>query len=87
MVQGGFGPLASFKSLRHNVPIDRRHTLSSLPKDKIIDLAIQAGLLNYVDNETPRRYFIPGYADHGEVIEFANLLLKETENDSRIQTP
>lgn len=61
--------------------------MAELTKSKIIDLAIQAGLLNYVDNETPRRYFIPGYADHGEVIEFANLLLKETDNDSRIQAP
>lgn len=54
--------------------------MAELTESKIIDLAIQAGLLNYVDNETPRRYFIPGYADHSEVIEFANLLLKETEN-------
>ena len=30
--------------------------------DKFIKLALNAGLLNYVDHETPRRYFVHGHA-------------------------
>jgi len=43
----------------------------------IIKLALDAGLLNYVDNETPRRYFINGHADLEEVKEFAELIVQE----------
>ena len=45
--------------------------------DKIKQLALDAGLLNYVDNETPRRYFIHGHADLEEVEKFAQLIVKE----------
>lgn len=45
--------------------------------DKFIKIALDAGLLNYVDNETPRRYFINGHADIEEVEEFAKLIVKE----------
>lgn len=44
---------------------------------EVLKLAVQAGLLNYVDNETPRRYFIAHWAGLDEVLEFANLLKKE----------
>lgn len=44
---------------------------------RIERLALDAGLLNYVDNETPRRYFIDGHADCEEVEKFATLLIQE----------
>jgi hypothetical protein len=40
-------------------------------------LALDAGLLNYVDNETPRRCFIDGHADLDEVQKFAELIVLE----------
>lgn len=43
--------------------------------DRLIKLALDAGLLNYVDNETPRRYFINGHADIQEVEDFANSII------------
>ena len=45
--------------------------------ERIKQLALNAGLLNYVDNETPRRYFINGHADIEEVKEFAELIVWE----------
>ena len=44
---------------------------------RIEQLALEAGLLNYVDLETPRRYFVDGYADIEEVEEFARLIVKD----------
>jgi len=49
-------------------------------------LALDAGLLNYIDNETPRRYFVHGHADLAEIEEFAEALLEDaivvmTEHD------
>ena len=46
--------------------------------ERILKLALDAGLLNYVDNETPRRYFVHGHADLEEVEKFAELVVKET---------
>ena len=45
--------------------------------ERIEKLALDAGLLNYVDNETPRRYFVDGHADLEEVEKFAQLIVKE----------
>jgi len=45
--------------------------------ERIKELALQAGLINYIDNETPRRYFISGNADLEEVEEFAQLIAQE----------
>jgi hypothetical protein len=45
--------------------------------DKFIELALDAGLLNYVDHETPRHYFINGHADHEDVETFAELIVRE----------
>lgn len=45
--------------------------------DRFIELALDAGLLNYVDHETPRRYFINGHADHEDVETFAELIVRE----------
>ena len=48
--------------------------------EKIIQLAVKSYLLNYVDNETPRNYFINGNADIGEVIIFAHMIIEEIIN-------
>jgi hypothetical protein len=45
--------------------------------ERIEELALDAGLLNYVDNETPRRCFIHGHADLEEVEKFAELIVRE----------
>ena len=45
--------------------------------EKIIQLAVKSYLLNYVDNETPRNYFINGNADLGEVELFAHMIIEE----------
>jgi len=44
---------------------------------RIEELALDAGLLNYVDNETPRRCFINGHADLEEVSKFAECIVKD----------
>ena len=43
-------------------------------RDDIIRMALDAHLLNYVDLETPRRYFIRADADVEEVERFAALV-------------
>ena len=45
--------------------------------ERFIKLALDAGLLNYVDHETPRRYFIDGYAEQEDVEKFAQLIVRE----------
>jgi hypothetical protein len=45
--------------------------------ERIEELALDAGLLYYVDNETPRRCFIHGHADLEEVEKFAELIIQE----------
>ena len=45
--------------------------------EKIEKLALDACLLNYVDNETPRRYFVHGFADLNDVQKFAELIIRE----------
>lgn len=44
---------------------------------KITQLALQAGILNNIDGETPPYYFIPAHASDYEVNEFAKLILQE----------
>jgi len=46
-------------------------------RQRIKKLAFDAGLLNYVDHETPRHYFINGHADLEDVAKFAELIVKE----------
>jgi hypothetical protein len=48
--------------------------------ERIQKLALDVGLLNYVDHETPRRYFIDGHADLEEVEKFAELIVQESVN-------
>ena len=45
--------------------------------ERIRELALDAGLLNYVDHETPRHYFINGHAEQEEVEKFAELIVQE----------
>jgi hypothetical protein len=47
----------------------------AMTRDDIIRLALDANLLNYVDLETPRRYFIPADAGAEEVEQFAALVV------------
>ena len=60
--------------------------------EQIEKLALDAGLLNYVDNETPRRYFVDGHADLEEVQKFAEMIVREcadiaTMNQYQSYTP
>jgi hypothetical protein len=48
--------------------------------ENITHLALKSYLLNYVDNETPRTYFISGNADIEEVELFARLIIEEIIN-------
>lgn len=49
--------------------------MNSNLKDKLIQIALDVGLINYVDNETPRHYFIRGNAELDTVLEFAEAVL------------
>ena len=49
--------------------------MNSNLKDKLIQIALDVGLINYVDNETPRHYFIRGNAELDTVFEFAEAVL------------
>ena len=46
---------------------------------RIIELALDANLLNYIDNETPKNYFIRPDAQLFEVLYFAQLIKEELE--------
>lgn len=45
--------------------------------DKIMKLAIEAGLINYIDNETPPQYFVHADLDVEDIEKFAELILQE----------
>ena len=51
--------------------------------NKLLKLALDAHLLNYVEHETPRHYFIDGYADTETVEDFAKLLITAVLSDIR----
>lgn len=44
-------------------------------KEKLIQIALDVGLINFIDNETPRHYFIRGDAELDTVLEFAEAVL------------
>lgn len=44
-------------------------------KEKLIQIALDVGLINFIDNETPRHYFIQGDAELYTVLEFAEAVL------------
>lgn len=58
--------------------------------ERIIKIGLESGMLNYVDNETPRHYFLSGHADEQDLAKFAELIVREClnkiEND-RFQLP
>ena len=45
--------------------------------ERIKELALDAGLLLYVDHETPRHYFIDAGDDQENVERFAELIVRE----------
>jgi hypothetical protein len=54
--------------------------------ERIIKLALKSGMLNYVDNETPRHYFLSGNADEECLNEFAELIVRECATVARNYT-
>jgi hypothetical protein len=44
---------------------------------RIIKLGLDSGMLNYVDHETPRHYFLCGHADEECLEKFAELIVRE----------
>lgn len=46
---------------------------------KITKLALEAGLLAYVEHETPREYYINCYADLDQIKKLARLIIGECE--------
>lgn len=57
--------------------------------NKLIKMALDAHLINYIDHETPRVYFINGHADIEDVEKFAELIIQECcrklENDGMVE--
>jgi len=45
--------------------------------ERIIKLGLNSGMLNYVDHETPRHYFLCGNADEECLEKFAELIVRE----------
>jgi hypothetical protein len=44
---------------------------------RIIKLGVESGMLNYVDHETPRHYFLSAHADEECLERFAELIVQE----------
>ena len=53
--------------------------------DKIIQLALEANLVNYVDNETPREYYIDANTGLSEVVQFAELIIQEYSKEKTLE--
>lgn len=53
---------------------NNRHNLTD---DEIISYASKAGLLNYVDNETPRRYWIDDRNEVEDFVAFVQDMIKK----------
>jgi hypothetical protein len=45
--------------------------------ERIIKIGLESSMLNYVDNETPRHYFLSGHADEQDLERFAKLIIQE----------
>ena len=43
--------------------------------DRIVRLAIEAGVINYIDHETPRHYFVDPMVDVGDRVRFAETII------------
>ena len=64
-----------------------------MSQNKIIaHMGVKAGLLNYVDHETPRFYFLSGHATEEDVFTFAEAIIEkcidiiEDEDDGSVDT-
>jgi len=44
---------------------------------RIIKHAVDTGMLNYVDHETPRHYFLSGHADEACLEQFAESIIRD----------
>jgi hypothetical protein len=47
---------------------------------RIIKHGLDSGMLNYVDHETPRHYFLSAHADEECLEKFAELIVRECAN-------
>ena len=45
--------------------------------EQLIKIGLESGMLNYVDNETPRHYFLSGHADEQDLEKFAELIVRK----------
>ena len=45
--------------------------------EKLIEMALDACVLTYVDHETPRHYYISPAADLNDLNDFAELIIRE----------
>ena len=45
--------------------------------ERLIKLGLDSHMLNYIDNETPRRYFLSAHADEDDLQKFAELIIKK----------
>jgi hypothetical protein len=45
--------------------------------DKMIQIGLDSGMLNYVDNETPRNYFIASWADEDCLAQYTDMIIRE----------
>ena len=43
--------------------------------ERINKIGLESGMLNYVDNETPRHYFLSGHADEQDLERFAKMIV------------
>jgi len=48
--------------------------------ERIIKAGLDSGMLNYVDHETPRHYFLASWATEEDLEKFAELIMNETFN-------
>jgi hypothetical protein len=55
--------------------------------DHIIKLGLESGMLNYVDHETPRHYFLSAHADEECLEKFAELIVRECAGLCSIAAP
>lgn len=45
--------------------------------EKLQKLALDAGVLNYIDHETPREYFVASWANLDEIEDYGRKILQE----------
>ncbi len=45
--------------------------------ERIIKIGVESSMLNYIDNQTPRHYFLSGFANEEDLELFAELIVKE----------